>query len=98
MNITRVLRCQENTVLVVDTSKLKDRKYVLYDELGTWPGFSGSAFTIENGKLIDSYSLSRSLKNCLDLNYNQYILKRTFSKCAFSMEYNKITTTITDKK
>ena len=60
--ITRLLRFQENAMFVVDTSTLIDKECVLYDDLGTWPnsGYSRSAFTIENRKLMDSYSLPRS--------------------------------------
>ena len=49
-------------MFVVDTSTLIDKECVLYDDLGTWPnsGYSRSAFTIENRKLMDSYSLPRS--------------------------------------
>lgn len=56
-------------MFVVDTSKLKDKKCVLYDDLGTWPnsGFSGSGFTIENGKLIDSCSATTILKKLFGL-------------------------------
>ena len=54
--------------------KLKDTQVVLYDDLETWsnPSFTGNDFTIENGKLIDSYRLPRSLKSCLAFNDNQY--------------------------
>ena len=54
--------------------KLKDTQFVLYDDLETWSNcsFTGSDFTIENGKLIDSYRLPRSLKSCLALNDHQY--------------------------
>ena len=54
--------------------KLKDTQVVLYDVLETWSNrsFTGSDFTFENGKLIDSYRLQRSLKSCLALNDNQY--------------------------
>ena len=56
------------------TSKLKDTQINFYDNLGTWSdrSFTCSDFTIENGKLIDSYSLPLSLKSCLTLNDNQY--------------------------
>ena len=55
----------------MDTSTLIDKECDLYDDLGTWPnsGYSRSAFTIENRKLIDSYSLPRSLKNCSALKW-----------------------------
>ena len=58
----------------MDTSKLKDTQINFYDDLGTWSdrSFTGSDFTIENGKLIDSYSLPLSLKSCLTLNDYQY--------------------------
>ena len=57
--------------------KLKDTQVVLHDDLETWSNrsFTGSDFTIENGKLIDSYRLPRSLKSCLALNDNQYFWK-----------------------
>ena len=59
----------------MDTSKLKDTQIVFCDELETWSNrsFTGGDFTIENGKLIDSYSLPQSLKSCLALNDNHYI-------------------------
>ena len=56
---------------------LKDTQVVLHDDLETWSNqsFTGSDFTIENGKLSDSYRLPRSLKSCLGLNDNQYFSK-----------------------
>ena len=56
---------------------LKDTQFVLHDNLETWSNhsFTGSDFTIENGKLSDSYRLPRSLKSCLALNDNQYFSK-----------------------
>ena len=69
--ITWLLLFQENAMFLVDTSTLIDKKCVLCDDLGTWSnsGYSRSAFTIENRKLIDSYSLPRSLKNCSALKW-----------------------------
>ena len=54
--------------------KLKDTQVVLHGDLETWSNrsFTCSDFTIEIGKLIDSYRLPRSLKTWLALNDNQY--------------------------
>ena len=58
-------------MFVVNTSRLIDEVCVLYNDLGTSPnsGYSRSAFTIKNRKLIDSYSLPRSLKSCSALKW-----------------------------